>query len=247
MFDWLRRFASRFGHLLVSTLAFTRHGALAAARSTQTRRVLSPVRKTVLVTVGCTFIGLGVSLFIHARLGLPPYDVLVSAITGPTGLSHGQAALAIGACFLGLAFVLGRRPSVYVLLFLVATGVAVDVWTELLVDPPELATRILFVALGVSAIAGGLAVVAHSSSTGGPFELVAMAAADRNLSPAVARGVLEASVIVGGIALGGDLGIATLVFAVTIGPAIASASQALDDRRTGRLQRLERAATGDDG
>ncbi|MEM9131880.1 MAG: hypothetical protein AAF962_09045 [Actinomycetota bacterium] len=247
MVDVVRRFASRFAHLLVGTLAFTRHGALAAARSNQTRRVLSPVRKTVLVLIGTTLIGLGVSLFIHARLGLPPYDVLVSAIATLTDLSHGRAALAVGVGFLLLAAALGRRPNGYVLLFLVATGANVDLWTELLMDPPQLAVRILFVVFGVGAIAAGLAVIAHSSSTGGPFELVAMAAADRNLSPSTARSILEAVVIVGGIALGGDLGIATVVFAVFIGPAIASASQALDDRRDGRQHRLARTAAGADG
>ncbi len=189
--------------------------------------------------IGSTLIGLGVSLFIHARLGLPPYDVLLSAIVDRTGLTHGQAGWALSGGLFALASVLRRRPSWYGIAFVVANGASVDGWTKLLVDPSGLGTRVLFVALGIAAIASGVAVVAHSSSTGGPYELLTLAAGDRGLNPTVFRSVLEFSTVALGVALGGALGLGTLAFVVSIGPAISFAAQAFADRRDGRHQRLE--------
>lgn len=222
---------------VITTWAFTRHGALVAARSMQASRAVSPVAKALMILIGSTLIGLGVSLFLHANLGLPPYDVFVSAVAERTGISHGRSSWLIGGALFGLAAIGGRRPSIYGLLFVAVNGLSVDAWTHLLVDPAPLVARLLFLALGIAAIAAGVAVVAHSSSTGGPFELLTRVASDRNWHPTVARSLLEGSVIASDIALGGELGIATLVFALAIGPTISFAVQALADQRTGREYR----------
>lgn len=226
---------------VLSTRVFTRHGALMVARSMQANRALSPARKVLLVLMGSTLIGLGISLFLHARLGLPPLDVLVSAVASLAGFSHGRASLLIGGILFGIAALLGQRPSPYGLLFVVVNGLSIDAWTQLLVDPNALGTRLVFVALGIAAVAAGVAVVAYSSSTGGPFELLTRAASHRNWNPTVARSALEASVIAVGIALGGELGIATVAFALTIGPAISFVVQGLADQQTGRAQRRQAA------
>ena len=237
----LRRF-------VFSGFVVTRHGALIAARSLQSAstkraaRARSTAERLALVLLGSVFIGLGVSLFIHARLGLPPYDVLLSAIVDRTMLTHGQAGWALSGGLLALVSVLGRPPSWYGIVFVVANGASVDGWTRLLVDPSGLGARLLFVALGIAAIAGGVAVVAHSSSTGGPYELLTLAAADKGLNPTIFRSVLEFSTVALGVGLGGALGLGTLAFVIAIGPGIAFASQALADRRDGRQQRLQSVA-----
>lgn len=192
-----------------------------------------------MVLVGSTLIGLGISLFLHANLGLPPYDVLISAIVGLLDVSHGQASWAVSGTLLLVASALGHRPSVYGVLFVVVNGLSIDGWSKLLVDPESLGVKALFVALGVAAVALGIATVAHSSSTGGPFELLTSAAADRGLDQSRTRVALELSVVGLGIVLGGEIGVATVAFAMTIGPAISMAVHALDDRQTGRELRLE--------
>ncbi len=208
------------------------------ARSLHGSRVTSPASKLGLVIVGSTLIGLGISLFLHAHLGLPPYDVLVSSIARLVGLSHGQSAWLISGGLLLIASILGRRPSIYGVIFIAANGVSVDSWTGLLVDPQGLGSRILFVVLGILAVAAGISVVAHSSSTGGPFELLSAAASDRSVNPRLFRPLLELSTVAIGIGLGGSIGFATLAFVISIGPAISITAQALADQRTGREQRM---------
>jgi uncharacterized membrane protein YczE len=236
---WLRRSFRLFLHRLLLTWAFTRDGALIAARSMQARRALSPARKVTLILVGSALLGFGIACFLHAQLGLPPTDVLISAVSDRTGLSHGPASWLVGGILFGAAAALGRRPSIYGLLFVAANGLSIGAWTQLLVQPSGLLARIFFVVVGVAAVAAGVALVADSSSTGGPSELLTRAASDRHWNPTVARSVLEGSVIVAGIALGGELGIATVAFALTIGPAISFTVQALADQRAGREQRQE--------
>ena len=193
----------------------------------------------MLILVGSALLGFGISCFLHAGLGLPPTDVLISAVSERTGLSHGPASWLVGGVLFGAAAALGRRPSIYGVLFVSANGLSIAAWTQLLVDPTGLIARLFLVVIGVATVAAGVALVADSSSTGGPSELLTRAASDRQWNPTVARSVLEGSVIVAGVALGGELGIATVAFALTIGPAISFAVQALADQRAGREQRRE--------
>lgn len=243
-YDIIRSVTARVHRPVRTGWIFTRHGALMAARSMQVARVRTPLQRLLLVLVGSTVIGLGVSLFIHARLGLPPFDVLLSAIASNTGLSHGQAGWVTSGTLLVIASVLGRRPSIYGVVFILVNGASVDIWSQLLVDPSGLGVRLIFVVLGVAGVAGGVAIVAHSSSTGGPFELLTGAASDRGVNQTLSRSVLELGTVGLGVALGGQLGIGTLVFVLGIGPAISIAVQALADREIGRGQRLEMAKQG---
>lgn len=220
------------------SIALTRHGVLVAARTMQGHRAYPPFTKTVMVLTGSTLIGLGVSLFLHARLGLPPYDVFVSSVAMRSGLSHGQTAWVVSAVLFALAALLRRPPSRYGILFMAANGLSIDAWRSLILDPSSLATRVVFIVLGTAAIAAGVAVVAHSGSTGGPFELLSLAASDRGLSQTATRSILELSIVAGGLTLGGNAGIGTVVFALTIGPLISLGFQALADRQSGREQRV---------
>jgi uncharacterized membrane protein YczE len=237
----LRHHLSRIHRPILIGWVVTRQGALVAARSMLASRARPPTTRLAMVAAGSVLIGLGISLYLHARLGLPPYDVLLSSIVARTGLTHGQAGWAVSGGLILLATLLGRRPSIYGLVFVIANGASVDAWTHLLVDPSGLGTRVLFVGLGIIAIAGGVATVAHSSSTGGPFELLTGAASDRGLNPTLFRSGLELATVSLGVGLGGQLGFGTLAFVVTIGPAISFLVQALADRQTGRTQRLETA------
>ena len=233
----LRRFRRLFARPR-SLVALTRQGALAAARRVHAGRVISPARKTLLVLAGSSLIGTGVALFIHARLGLSPYDVALSAIAEHAGTTHGQAAWIASGSLFAIAAVLGQRPSRYGLLFVAMNGIAVDTASALVENPNAMAVRGLFVLLGLGAITGGIAVVVHSSSTGGPFELLSAAGAQRGLNPTHVRTGMEITLITGGVVAGGSFGVATILFAMAIGPLLGTALQALGDHRAGRMARV---------
>jgi uncharacterized membrane protein YczE len=64
------------------------------------------------------------------------------------------------------------------------------------------------------------------------------AAEDRGVDPFRARQAIELWIILGGVLLGGDIGIATAIFVLTMTPFLKAGQQALADHRSGRQARL---------
>ncbi|MGI9604457.1 MAG: YczE/YyaS/YitT family protein [Acidimicrobiales bacterium] len=222
----------------ISLTSFTRQGAVAAARRVSTSRVMSPARQMVMMLAGSSLIGFGVAAFRAGDLGLPPWDVLLSSIDRASPLSHGQAAWVGAGVLLIIASLLGQRPRPTTLLYIFTTGLVVDGFSHLLVSPDNPALRVGLMATGVGAIAWGIAVVVHSGLTGGPFELLMRAGEQRGLPATPVRLGLEATVLTVGIVAGGDFGLGTIVFALSIGKVLSVLLQAMADHRRGRELRL---------
>ena len=216
----------------------TRQGAVATGRRAAGTKAASPARTAIALIAGSTLIGLGVTFFVRARLGLPPYDVLLSAVAAGWDITHGQAAWAISGLLLVVASILGRRPSRWSLAMVFTNGAAVDFFAHLIVGPEGLAARWSFAVLGFLSIVSGVALVVHSGATGGPFELLMGAGEDRGLSPIATRTTLEVGVVAAGVLGGGIFGPATLLFALSTGVALRVILQALTDHRSGRESRL---------
>lgn len=219
-------------------VGISRHGIVAAERAAKGPRARATARSTMSQLAGSILIGLGVSLFVHSRLGVPAYDVMLTALRDRFDITLGQASwLFTGALFL-VATVLGRRPRISGLAYMLANGAAVDLWMPLIRDPEAMSARVLFVVLGTTAIASGVALVVHAGLTGGAIELLSKAAEDRGIDQFKARRALELWIVVAGVLLGGDIGVATAVFVVTMSPILKSGQQALSDHQAGRSARL---------
>ena len=233
---------TRAGSSLISR-GISRHG-IVATELVSTALVNTPpvarrsAHRAVVLAAGAVLIGLGVALFSHAGLGLPPYDVLVSVVRDRLGISLGQAGWLLAGVLLSLAAMLRQFPSLLTAAYILANGIAVDTAIGLLRDPDHLAVRIVFVVVGISSLAGCIALVVHSGLGGGAFELLMRAGAERGIDPLKVRTGLEVGLLSLGIALGGDFGPATVLFALTIGPMLRAGAQALADHRSGRNARL---------
>lgn len=184
------------------------------------------------------FIGLGVSLFVHGQLGVPAYDVLLTAVRDQLGISLGQAGWLVTGTLFAAAWILGQRPRISGLFYLIGNGLSVDLWLSLINDPDDLFTRVLFVVLGTAALASGVAMVVHAGLTGGAIEQLMNAGSDRGRDPFRVRRGLEIGIVVLGVMLGGDLGPATVFFVLTMSPMLKIGNQALADHRSGRAARL---------
>lgn len=227
-------------------LGFGRHGALAGARRAfpaLQARAQTPVRRALSLFAGSFCIGIGVTLLQQARLGLTPYDVLVSGLMPRLGLSFGQTVWLISAVLFGIAAVLGSYPSRWGVAFVFANGVAIDAVSSFINAPSGIAARWFFVALALLAICAGISLVVHSGSTGGAFELLMAAGEARGLDRKAVRTSLEVGVLTLGIALGGAFGPATVAVALGVGPLLALLSQALVDHAHGRADRRVRSDT----
>lgn len=220
-------------------LGFSRQGALAASRRLYPHAARTPARRFLSLVFGSSMIGIGVSLLVQANLGMSPYDVMVSGLQPRLGLSFGQTVWTTSAVLFAVAFVLGERPSRWGIGYVLANGVAIDAANGLINAPESMLGRVVFVFGALFSISAGISAVVHSGSTGGAFELLMRAAEKRGLPRARTRTVLEASVLIFGVAMGGKFGFATIVIATLIGPVLTQMGQALSDYSAGREARVK--------
>lgn len=218
--------------------AFSRHGLIAITKGRSAETTRTTLVRSVSLLLGSTFIGLGVSFFVHARLGLPPYDVMLSATSRHLGVTYGQAAWMMSAVLFSVATMLGQRPKMSGLAYVIANGFAVDIALSVVNDAQSLGLRIVFAGLGFGAIVAGVSLVVHSGLTGGAFELLMNAGSERGFDPIRVRTGLEIAILAAGIGLSGDFGIATVGFALLVGPTMRIFYQALHDHRHGRQNRM---------
>ena len=176
-------------------------------------------------------------------MGVPPYDVLLSAIADMSPLTHGQASWVVSAALMLAAWLLGVRPRLVGLVYVFTVGLAIDLGRAVVAEPSAVGLRVAMAALGLSLLAGGVAVIVHTQATGGAMELLMLAGERRGLKPRHVRTGLELGIFIVGLALGGAFGPFTVITALVLGPSIAVALQAMDDHRTGReIRRATRGA-----
>lgn len=222
---------------------FSRHGMVAAGRQIYTPTAKSGASKMLVLMLGSSLIGLGVTLFVRSGLGVPAYDVMLTALRDQLGISLGQAGWLFTGLLLAVAAVLRQPPKPSGIVYMFANGLAVDTFMTVIAEPEPMAVRVTFVALGTLAIASAIALVLHAGLTGGSIELLMKAGEARGLNPFRVRTAIEASVVGGGLLLGGDFGPATVVFVLAMSPVLQAGRVALDDHRAGRRLRL--ASSGD--
>ncbi len=219
--------------------ALSRHGMVAAGRQVYTPTTRTGAAKLLILLLGSSLIGLGVTLFVRSGLGVPAYDVMLTALRDRLGVSLGQAGWLFTGLLMLVATVLRQPPKPSGIAYLLANGLAVDTFMTVIAEPEPMAVRVTFVVLGTLAMATAIALVLHAGLTGGSIELLMKAGEARGLDPFRVRTAVEAAVVVGGLVLGGDFGPATVVFVVLMSPVLQAGQLALSDHRAGRRSRLQ--------
>ena len=125
----------------------SRHGSL-SRESNNIPDARTTARQAVSQLGGSLFIGLGISLYVHANLGVAAYDVMLTALRDLLGISLGQASWAFTGFLFGIATLFGNRPKLSGLGYLFFNGLSVDLWISLINDPDDMFTRLLFVLVG---------------------------------------------------------------------------------------------------
>jgi uncharacterized membrane protein YczE len=186
------------------------------------RRLLldRPVQRLARCVVGQTFFGLGISMFVTARLGLAPWDVFHQGVSRHIGISLGWVIEIVGFALLLLWIPLRQRPGVGTILNAVVIGQVVNLIGDHLPSTDRLVPRLAYVIGAVVVIAVGSGLYIGAGLGTGPRDGIMVGLAARGFSVRVTRTVLEAVVMAVGIALGGHIGIGTLAFIVGIGPLV---------------------------
>lgn len=179
------------------------------------------IGRLVRLNLGLVLYGLTMAMLVESTLGLDPWDVFHEGVTAHVGLSFGQVVVVVGAVVLLLWIPLRQRPGVGTVLNVVVIGLAADVGIALIAQPDALWLRLVLLTGGIvgNAFAGALYIGAGLGS--GPRDGLWLALVRRTgRSVRWWRTVIEVTVLVVGFALGGTVGVGTLLYAVTIGPLV---------------------------
>lgn len=200
------------------------------------------------LVVGLVVFGAGIALMVEAGLGLGPWEALHQGISNQTGIPIGTVSILLGIPILALWWPLGERPGIGTLLNVLLIGTSTNVGIAVLPTLAAEATAVRFAAMvaGVVVIGTGSALYLSTDLGPGPRDGLMTGLAHRaGWSIRRARTVIEVLVLVVGWALGGTVGLGTVVFAFGIGPIVQIALRWVDPEGVvGRRRRARLEADG---
>ena len=157
-------------------------------------------------------------MMLLGALGVDPWDVFHQGLSRRIGLGVGTWALIVSAGVLLLWIPLRQRPGFGTLSNAILIGLTIDAMLAVLHTPHSLLLRWLLMLAGVflNGVATGCYIGAGLGP--GPRDGLMMGWAARGHQIRVVRTGIELTVFAVGWILGGNVGIGTVVYALSIGP-----------------------------
>lgn len=159
-------------------------------------------------------------MFLVSELGAAPWDVFHQGIARHTGLPVGLVIEITGLMIIAIWYPLGLRPGWGTVLNAVEIGLVVMLVDDLLPTSDLLLPRFAYLVGGLLCVGIGSGFYIGAGLGPGPRDGLMIGLSKHGLSVGITRTVIEASVLIAGIALGGTVGIGTAVFAFGIGPVV---------------------------
>ncbi|MGW1468008.1 membrane protein YczE [Streptomyces sp. NPDC002308] len=179
----------------------------------------SLLRRLVRLYAGLVLYGVSSALLVVAGLGLEPWGVLHQGISELTGVAIGTVSIGIGAIVLLLWIPLRQRPGLGTVSNVFVLGLTMDATLAIVPEAHGwvVRTAVMVVAVVLNGMATGLYITARFGP--GPRDgLMTGLHRVTGRSVRLVRTVIEVAVVAAGFALGGSLGIGTVVYALAIGP-----------------------------
>ena len=207
---------------------FKPHRTVPVVPWTATGRWDLSIHRVLILFFGLAIFGLGDALIIQSGLGNAPWSVLAQGISLKTGLTIGTSTLIIGAAVLLLWIPLRERPGFGTLSNILIISLFIEIGTRIFPAQESLVIGLIFVVTGIALIGIGSALYITCGLGPGPRD-GAMTGLHNRTGVRVGRVrlVLEVIVSILGAALGGTLGLGTLLFALFIGQSVAISFGAL--------------------
>ncbi len=175
--------------------------------------------RLVQLAAGLVLYGVSIAVYVRSELGLDPWDVFHQGIAERTGISFGMIVVLIGLVVLSLWLPLRTRPGIGTVANVLVVGTVADVALGQFGSPHGLAPRVIMLVAAIigNGVATGLYI--GSGLGAGPRDGLTVAVVARTgWSIRRTRTVVEILVLAIGFALGGTVGVGTLLYAVAIGP-----------------------------
>lgn len=176
-------------------------------------------QRLVRLFVGLVMYGVSLALMVRGDLGLAPWDVLHSGFIQHVPMTIGQAVILFSFVVLLLWIPLREKPGIGTLSNALLVGFSADATLVLLDRPDAMVPRVALMLGGVLLCGLATAVYVGAQLGRGPRDGLMTGLHRRTgLSLRLVRTGIEVAVVLLGLAMGGVLGVGTLVYAFGIGP-----------------------------
>ena len=175
-------------------------------------------RRLPRLLAGIVILGVGIAPVLDAELGVAPWDVLHQGLSDATGLSFGLVVVLVGLVVLLAWIPLKQRAGIGTLINTLTVGFITNGMLDLLPEVHNLAVRWAMLLGGLVVTAFGMALYIGAGLGPGPRDGLMTALAGRGHPLWLVRTIIELLALSVGFALGGDVGIGTVLFAFGIGP-----------------------------
>lgn len=182
----------------------------------QSRRL---TRRIVQLLIGLFGFGIGVSMLLLANLGAASWDVLTQGIIRFVPLTFGTVTIITSVIVLLLWIPLRQRLGIGTVLNALLVGFFIDIGLAVLPEPEGFWWQLLVLLLGILIIGISSGLYLGARLGPGPRDgLMTGLHAHTGWPIWAVRTGLEVSVVAIGWALGGTVGLGTILFALLIGP-----------------------------
>jgi len=175
-------------------------------------------RRLPRLLLGVVLLGAGIAPVVRAELGLAPWDVFHEGVADVTGISFGVVTVLVGAVVLLAWIPLRQRMGLGTIVNTLLVGLTIDVVLSWIPHVDALGIRWAMLLGGTVLTAAGMALYIGAGLGPGPRDGLMTAVAARGHPLWLVRTVIEVAALAAGLALGGDVGIGTVLFAFCIGP-----------------------------
>jgi uncharacterized protein len=199
---------------------------LAEETKQRPRNELNMALRLTLLMSGLFCYGLAIALVVRAGLGLGSWDVFHQGLTRITPLTLGQAGQVTGLAIIVISLVMGVKPGIGTLANMYFIGFWVDVilGANVIPDADKLAglpLQLLFVIASIFILGLGSGMYIKAGLGAGPRDSFMLALVQKTgWRVAICRAIMETTVCLVGWLLGGLVGVATLIIAFGVGPAV---------------------------
>jgi uncharacterized membrane protein YczE len=169
---------------------------------------------------GLFLYALGIVVTIRGNIGYAPWDAFHAGLSQKAGFSFGTASILVGVFVFALVMALGEKIGLGSILNMVLIGIYIDIimFTGILPLSQSYITGIPMLLIGLFIIAVGSYFYIKSAFGAGPRDsLMVVLNRKTGIPVGVCRIMVELTVTIAGWALGGMVGIGTVISALAIG------------------------------
>jgi uncharacterized membrane protein YczE len=177
-------------------------------------------QRLVRCVFGLALFAIGTSLQMNANIGAPPWDVFHQGVAKQTEISVGKVIVMTGFTLLLLWIPLKQKPGLGTILNALEIGLVADLALAIIPEPKNIFIRAMMASLGIVIVAIGTGFYIGSALGPGPRDGLMTGLAKRGIPIRIGRTAIEITVLVVGVLLGGQVGVATFAFALGVGPLV---------------------------